>query len=184
MKNLLGLLTTVGFFGIVSSLPQALVAQGNSAMQVDVTRCVAIINAAERHECFDEITAHLRSDSPQSPVTTVIAPSQAKEEYASSETASTETTVREFGLESSGARVTSNDDGEAELIDTIADLEERQPGRWLITLESGQVWSQDTTQQIRLRKGMSVRIYPSSFGNSYRLAVDEINGVIQVRRIK
>lgn len=169
-----------GIVSVTSGLCSPALAQDNPAMQVDVSRCVVIASADLRYRCFDEVTAHLRSKVQ----VTTSTPAQKEEVSAPAEQAQRETIIREFGRDSATAEVKNNDDGNAELRDTIAHLEEREPGRWLVTLNSGQVWYQDTAGRVRLKEGMKVRIYPSNFGSSYRLAADEINGVIQVRRIK
>src|SRR5690606_31006763 len=92
-------------------------------------------------------------------------------------------TVDDFGKVSAGqAQVIADSAGTQELHDTIAGLQEREPGRWLITLESGQVWYQTNSGRIRLRKGMEVRIYPSPLGGSFRLAgTDSTTGFVQVQ---
>ncbi len=176
-------IATAALISAASTFCSFTLAQPNSNMQVDVSRCVIMTNVEQRHECFDEITSHLRSDDAaiQVPVSSPVRTAEVSLPVAD---ITNETAVSEFGLESSKAEIASNDDGDAELHDTIAELEEREPGRWLVTLVSGQVWYQETTGRVRLKKGMKVRLYPSSFGKSYRLAADEINAVIQVRRIK
>ncbi len=183
MKNMYCSIATAGFMSVACSLCSLGLAQDNAAMQVDVSRCVQMDNAEQRYRCFDEITSHLRNKSRQSPVAASTEVQQEKTR-APAQQVQPGVAVREFGLDNSAAEIASNEEGDAELRDTIADLEEREPGRWLVTLDSGQVWYQDTTGKIRLQKGMKVRIYPSNFGSSYRLAADEINGFIQVRRIK
>jgi hypothetical protein len=183
MKNLPCFTSAAVVISIVWSHSSSVAAQDNSAMHVDVSRCVVLLDPDQRYKCFDEITAHLRTDE-QPAAVTAAAPRSVEKSNESVVDPASDTTVREFGLDSSSARVTENEEGEAELRDTIAQLEEREPGKWLITLASGQVWYQDTIARIRLKEGMGVRIYPSSFGSSYRLAADESNAVIQVRRVK
>jgi len=82
------------------------------------------------------------------------------------------------------ARLEENGEGAQVLYDKVLSLREREPGRWLITLESGQVWYQTNSQRFRLREGMEVRIYPSPLGGSWRLSISGINGFIQVRRVE
>lgn len=96
--------------------------------------------------------------------------------------------VQAFGRSdpATAARVQNNADGEAELFDEIVELRERVPGRYLFTLASGQVWYQDNSQRMRLRKGMRVRIYPSPLGGSWRMARadGEQSGFVQVTRVE
>jgi hypothetical protein len=67
----------------------------------------------------------------------------------------------------------------------ITDLRQREPNRWLITLESGQTWYQSNSERFRLVKGMAVKIYPSPLHGSWRLARDDgkETGFIQVQRV-
>jgi hypothetical protein len=92
-------------------------------------------------------------------------------------------TVRSFGKESP-ARVVDTEEGREELQDRIEELRMGQPGRWTVTLASGQVWQQSFTGSYNLRKGMDVRIYRSKWGNSYRLSAKGLNGFIQVERVR
>jgi hypothetical protein len=71
-----------------------------------------------------------------------------------------------------------------ELHSTISKLREYVPGRYLITLENGQVWRQMVAERYRLRVGHNVRIYPSRWGKSFRLSAEELKGFIQVERVR
>jgi hypothetical protein len=53
-----------------------------------------------------------------------------------------------------------------------------------ITLENGQIWRQTQARRYALRTGYHVRVYPSPWGESFRLAAEELNGFIQVQRIQ
>ncbi len=96
--------------------------------------------------------------------------------------------VATFGNQTSTAtaRLQATPDGEQVLHDTVVELQERGPNRFLITLASGQVWYQSNSQRFRLTKGMAVRIYLSPLKGSYRLGRDDgkQSGFIQVERIK
>jgi hypothetical protein len=72
----------------------------------------------------------------------------------------------------------------AERIDTVAAIEERQLNVALITLKSGQKWLQMISKRYPLEEGDEVRIYPSGFGDSYRLTATRMSGFIQVERIR
>lgn len=89
--------------------------------------------------------------------------------------------VGEFGRQ---GRVVVNDSGEDELHDTIAELLMAKPNQWLIRLASGQVWRQTTPKRLNLREGDEVRIYPSHWGNNYRLEAGRLNGYIQIVRVE
>lgn len=71
-----------------------------------------------------------------------------------------------------------------ELFGTIESIRELSPNRYLITLTNGQVWRQMRADHYNLRAGHKVRIYPTRWGSSYRLTVEELKGFIQVERIR
>jgi hypothetical protein len=126
---------------------------------VDISRCMDIKESAERIRCYDALADTVRARKP------------AKEEE-----------VQAFGKES--ARVVEADEGRQELHDRIASLRTAPTGRWIVTLASGQVWHQTVTGSYSLRTGMDVRIYPTRFGNGFRLQAQDLKGFIQVERIK
>lgn len=75
-----------------------------------------------------------------------------------------------------------DDNGESELIGRVLALEQPTPYVWVITLEGGQKWQQVTSKRYNLEKGDTVRIYPSHWGNNYRLSSEKAGGYIQVKR--
>lgn len=86
--------------------------------------------------------------------------------------------------ETSGRQEADEDDESREYVGTIASLRERLPNQYLITLENGQVWRQVYPEHYRLQPGHRVRIYPTRWGTSYRLTVEELHGFIQVERVR
>jgi len=72
------------------------------------------------------------------------------------------------------------DQRETEWVGSIAALRERIPYRYLITLDTGQVWEQALNERFPLRVGQRVRIYSTRWGSHYRLEVEGLNGFIQV----
>lgn len=172
-------------------------AQDNNAVLVDIAPCLPLTADAERHACLDRLVdgvkaAQQRQATPQ--VNISVAPPAQKPsvpaavvvpQQTSAQTAATN--LENFGTETPvQARVQANEEGEQELVDRIATMEEREPDRWLITLVSGQAWYQTNSQRVRLRAGMEVRIYPSPLGGSYRMARTDgpSTGFIQVRRVQ
>jgi hypothetical protein len=172
--------------------------QAPTPVMVDIAPCLALASSAERYACYDRLAASVSvtGDAPEQvapapvqpatvPQTVVVPPPESPAVVA--ETPST--SVAEFGKTSppdtSAPQVIANEDGDTELHDVITDLRQREPNRWLITLESGQVWYQSNSERFRLVKGMAVRIYPSPLRGSYRLARDDgkETGFIQVERI-
>lgn len=74
--------------------------------------------------------------------------------------------------------------GKTELHDRIASLASNGEGGWSVTLASGQVWRQNGSRRYNLRVGQEVRIYPSGWGDSYRLSVEELGSFIPVDRAR
>lgn len=71
-----------------------------------------------------------------------------------------------------------------EIVATVAALRETVPNSYLITLDNGQVWRQTVPMPYRLREGLEVRLYPSRWGDSYRLTNEQLRGYIQVERVR
>ncbi len=90
--------------------------------------------------------------------------------------------AEEFGLRRS--RVAEQQGEAEELLGTVAALRQTVPNSYIITLENGQVWRQMRPQWYPLQVGHSVRIYPTRWGNSYRMTALELNGFIQVERVQ
>lgn len=89
--------------------------------------------------------------------------------------------LESFGRE---ARIVVNADGEDELHDSIAELLMARPNQWLIRLASGQVWEQVHPKRLNLREGDEVRIYPTGWGDNFRLETPRLDGYIQVLRVE
>ena len=81
------------------------------------------------------------------------------------------------------SNVIDNDDGGTEIVGRIADLKS-VPSGWIVTLELGQVWRQMISKRYDLHKGQVVRIYPTGWGDAYRLTAENNSGYIQVERIQ
>ena len=71
-----------------------------------------------------------------------------------------------------------------EWVGTITALKLRAPNQYLITLDSGQVWSQQVAERYALRVGQRVRVYESKWGSSKRLEADGVKGFIQVELVR
>ena len=71
-----------------------------------------------------------------------------------------------------------------EVFATVTELRETLPNNYLITLDNGQVWRQNRPKWYPLQPGYKVRLYPSRWGSSYRLAAEELNSFIQVERVR
>lgn len=166
----------------------------SSAQIVDVSDCRAIEDRLQRFDCYEslEATEETAAETPpaaQQPAVTrpAIAQPADVEPQASPSGAVAEQNedVQRFGerSETDTARVIEGSGGKSELIDTVASLQEREPNVWLITLESGQQWLQMEGKLYPMRVGEEVRIYPSRWGNAYRLTAPRISSFIQVERV-
>lgn len=71
-----------------------------------------------------------------------------------------------------------------DIVSRVKELREVMPNAWQITLENGQVWRQTVSKRYGLRAGQQVRIYGTHWGSALRLSADEVNGYIQVERVR
>ncbi len=109
---------------------------------------------------------------------------QEQAEPAQTATVSTpESELESFGRVQPSTRLIDGLDGQSELVDTIADLEQLGPSMWLISLEGGQQWKQMLSKRYTLQEGDEIRIYPTRWGNDFRLSSTRLGGFIQVTRI-
>jgi hypothetical protein len=89
------------------------------------------------------------------------------------------------GAGSRGADAEREDDADSrEILSTIADVRETRPNTYLVTLENGQIWRQMRPKWYPMRPGQAVRLYPTTWGNAYRLTAEELNSFIQVERVR
>jgi len=91
--------------------------------------------------------------------------------------------LENFGRGTTG-KVIVNAEGQEELIDVVTELTMAKPNMWLIRLASGQVWRQTHSRRYNLRKGDEVRIYPTQWGENYRLETERLSGFIQMLRVE
>lgn len=145
-------------------MAEAASAQSDPTVDVDVADCVTIESPAERFRCYESrVDAALREQGGEQ----ALPPAPAET----------------FGLRPPPPADEKERDAE-ELLGTIAALRQTVPNSYLITLENGQVWRQMRPQRYPLQIGHEVRIYPTRWGNSYRMTAVELNGFIQVERIQ
>lgn len=167
-------------------------AQDRPAVLVDISACIELPSRAARNTCYEAVADEARAlripVATEPPATAVVEQVPAAPPLLSAAPRETaDKAVENFGTSTpaEAASVVDGAEGQAELHDRITNLQEREPGRWLITLASGQVWYQSNSRRIRLRKDMEVRIYPSPLGGSFRLAgIEGSTGFIQVTRVK
>jgi hypothetical protein len=78
----------------------------------------------------------------------------------------------------------ANDEDAREIVSTIVDVRETRSNTSLVTLDNGQIWRQMQPKWYPMRPGQAVRLYPTSWGNSYRLTAEDLNSFIQVERVR
>jgi hypothetical protein len=174
-----------------------------TAVMVDIAPCMAIADVNAKQACYTELEARVRAGmaiSATPPAQVRVAPPAVVEPQAPPVREITEVVrdtpapvvqedqpVDAFGRGSPQAEVIQNQkSGAAELHDTIVSMQQREPGRWLFTLASGQVWYQSNSQRVSFKKGDEIRIYPSPIGGSWRMsrASGTEVGFIQVARVR
>lgn len=192
------------------SVPMTVHGQSSPVM-VDISPCLSITDNQAKFGCYAELEARVRAEMDSNvsnpatvaPTVTAETPAQVPPAVAESpgraapaaeaepevaDTSEPSPAVEEFGRQTpvQAARVQASEEGEEELRDTIASLQEREPGRWLFTLAGGQVWYQVNSQRMNFRKGDEIRIYPSPIGSSWRMgrASGAEVGFIQVARVR
>jgi hypothetical protein len=143
----------------------------------DALKCVQIKDDTARLACYDRtvpaIGAFFPHEAKVFPATPVAPP------------APQPSAEQRFGAERLAKEDKPKEAEEAETISaTIQDARERMPGRWIITLDNGQVWQQVVTQSVNsLRPGRKVTIEKALLG-SYTLRVDGTSTPIKVSRAK
>ena len=180
-------------------------------LTIEVSRCANIKSAIERLTCYDELADQAQqtnldleaadlgepeSDSgSDAPVRIIEQESVAAAAVIQStpvvkQVPVTEQTVNEAGrvTEENFGLPPEKPDKEKDLVElhsTIRKLKEPRPGKYLITLENGQVWRQMVAERYRLRVGHNVRIYPTIWSEkAFRLAAEGVKGSIQVERVR
>ena len=75
-------------------------------------------------------------------------------------------------------------EGSQEIVATITAARQTVPNKYVITLDNGQIWRQTYAEWYPLQPGQRVRLRPSKWGGVFRLTADELNGYIQVQRVR
>lgn len=186
-------LLVVGAVGLAAG---PALSQGTRALEIDVADCVDIESPAERFRCYESrVDAALSETSTSAreaaPVAEAPPEAQAERTPAAAATAELDIVppsadVDDFGLRRSSKRAArrDRDQDREELFGVIASLRETVPNSYVITLENGQVWRQVRPSFYPLRPGQIVRIYSTNWGDSYRMSAEELNGFIQVQRVR
>jgi hypothetical protein len=151
-------------------------AQEGDRVTIDAQRCIEIAEPTERLACFEaQVDAARENDAGRAPAPA--APGAATSPQTQPQP------VRTIEVPAQ-PRQSARDGEPTEWVGSIASLTERQPGRYLITLTSGEVWLQKVAERYSLRVGQRVRIYNTRWGSAQRLEADGVNGFIQVERVR
>jgi len=141
-----------------------------------VAECAAIESAVARLDCFDALARRARAADPV-----------AEEAVPTTQRTPDDGTPASRAPEPSLVVTVpppSPSAAEREQVSQVASLREIQPGRVEVTLTNGQVWRQTNTDRYNLLVGHEVRVYPTSFGQYFRLSSTEARGFIQVERVR
>lgn len=157
-----------------------LFAAASAQAQADVAHCVPIEDPTSRLACFDAATRGTQRT--QTDAATASAAASAPAAAAVPSTAAARSTQAEgsanFGL-------TERNDVPDKITASVREVASHTvPGRWVVTLDNGQVWEQreTTAANRRPRPGDSVTIEQGSFG-SY-LMITTGRGSSRVKRIR
>jgi hypothetical protein len=157
------------------------VAQNSEGITIDVAECVEIASPDERFACYERRVDAARRGAAEPGTGAADRPPTAAQQEVSREEA-TPSAPRNADID---VRAASRNEPESrELVGMIASLRETVPNSYLITLENGQVWRQTTARAYPLQPGQQVRIYPTNWGDSFRLTSANSKGFIQVRRVR
>ncbi|HEX6996245.1 MAG TPA: hypothetical protein VF339_19100 [Gammaproteobacteria bacterium] len=184
--------------GVFAGVAQA---QSGRTLMIDVADCVEIESPSERFRCYESrVDAALGRDDGRAAHSVTQAAEDGADESARRFAATPSGGViaehdleappaagaSDFGFRRSDedARERRRDRDREELFGTVASVQETVPNSYIVTLENGQVWRQVRPKFYPLRPGHRVRIYPTNWGDSYRMSAEELNGFIQVERIR
>ncbi len=182
----------VASLGIGLAGSRAALAQEPGELEIDVAACVDLESDLERFACYERQVEAARgtdragtADDDDAPAARDPQGSAPEARGSNSASRAQQASRAPRADEDFGFRDFSDEPESApELHAVVAALREREPNQYLITLENGQMWHQMRPAKYPLRAGHAVRIYPTRWGSSYRLAAEELSGYIQVERIR
>jgi hypothetical protein len=140
----------------------AALAQSAGNVTVEVGECVNLLSPEDRLACYERHVEAAR--------TAPTAPPDARSESAGDTAAS--------------AAPLDNATEPQEFVATVTALRQTVPNSHVITLDNGQVWRQTYAEWYPLQPGQKVRIHPTRWGGAFRLTTDELEGFIQVKRVR
>ena len=198
MNTLTGIAAaSVAALAIGGRIEPARAQQEGRPVTVEVSQCLEIESPEERLACFEKsvdtaiqqgsappapapspATATAPAPTPEAPTpATATAPAPAAATAPAPASASDYPPI-------AGSQRAAPAESRPDIVSTIVELRETVPNAYMITLANGQVWRQMRPKIYRLRVGHAVRIYPTHWGTSYRLTVEELRSYIQVERVQ
>jgi hypothetical protein len=182
---------TVAVVAAAFVLGQAVHGQQPTDVTIDVSDCVGLEKPEERLACFErEVEAQRRPAPGPAPAPVASGTPPAPAAPAPAPPAPVRREVIPAPAPSAAAAEPRRERGRRaeplppEIAAKVTSLRETVPNTWTITLDNDQVWRQTTPQQFALRPGMDVRLYPTHWGDAYRLTVVGLKGYIQVARVR
>jgi hypothetical protein len=158
------------------------------AVDARIAECAAIESAVARLDCFDALATRVRaagaaaneavpqtSGAPENGA--AVTATQAPSRVVTGAPAEPERAHRPARREARGGE-------RGEQIGHVASLRQIQPGRVEVTLTNGEIWRQTNSDRYHLLVGHEVKIYPTGFGQYFRLSSTEARGFIQVERVR
>jgi len=189
------LVAVIGGIGVT----QQAVAQAAAGVTIEVGDCVKLQAPEERLACYErQVDAAERGrathagDSPAAasalpaaapaaapaPATSAVAAPSAGRRTVNASGRHVEHRPREDSSAQDKSEQTST------IVAKVAALKQTVPNAYLITLDNGQVWRQNYPQLYPLQPGQRVTLSGSIWGGSSRLTSDELQGFIQVERVR
>jgi hypothetical protein len=162
----------------------AAVAQSSGDTAAAIEACARVADQAARLDCFDKLTRPT-SDRSVETASSPAAPAAVEPQGgAAAPPTAADTAAAPAASVPSRRDARAADKAEREVTSSVTALREIQPGRVEVTLANGQVWRQTYSDSYNLLVGHEVKIYPSGFGQYFRLSSTEVRGFIQVERVK
>jgi hypothetical protein len=183
-------------------------AQQRGEVTVDVERCLDIEAGEERQACFaaqvDQVLQQRGEASASAEAReNVQERERERERERKNERANERTNERENERErerqverdsrsressasnSRAGRAAADDEADdQEYFGKVVEIREYKPSAYIITLDNGQVWQQTEPKRYSLRPGLEVKIYPTQWGDNYRMSGVNSGGHIQVKRLR
>jgi len=164
---------------------QAALAQGAGNVTVDVGECVNLQSPDERFACYERHVEATRTAPAAVSPDARSAGSEPSQPAGAPESTNATGAPAESASNAAAATTPRKEATEPqEFVATVTALRQTVPNSHVITLDNGQVWRQTFAEWYPLQTGQKVRIHPSRWGDAFRLTTDELEGFIQVKRVR